>query len=106
LIGNLRLPDPATTTGEVMNETQTATAAVTVRDPFLLATDAGRGLGRRNVGQQLTGDARRVGLQPDGAQPVGPHDLRHSAAALAFESGASVVEVCELMRHANAGVTL
>lgn len=43
---------------------------------------------------------------PDGAQPVTPHDLRHSAAAAAFQSGATVVEVCEFMRYADPAVTL
>jgi site-specific recombinase XerD len=75
-------------------------------EAFVFAAESGAGLGRNNVGQHLSRDAQAVGLTPAGAQPVGPHDLRHSAAALAFESGASVVEVCELMRHANPAVTL
>ena len=45
-----------------------------------------------------------AGLNPEGAQPVGLHDLRHSAAGLAFESLA-LNEVSRLLRHANPRVT-
>jgi integrase len=34
------------------------------------------------------------------------HDLRHSLVAIAFEMGATLPEVAELVRHASANVTL
>jgi integrase len=50
------------------------------------------------------GDA--VGLNPEGAEPVGLHDLRHSLVAQAFDQKLTAPEVAELARHANAHVTL
>jgi integrase len=52
----------------------------------------------------LAGDA--AGLNGDGVEPVGLHDLRHSMVAIAFELGLSAPEVAVLARHANARVTL
>ena len=37
---------------------------------------------------------------------VSPHDLRHSTASLAIESGASLKEVQELLGHANPATTM
>ena len=37
---------------------------------------------------------------------VSPHDLRHTAASLALESGASLKDVQELLGHADAGTTM
>jgi integrase len=47
-----------------------------------------------------------AGLNPEGAEPIGQHDLRHTAAALALQSGANPAEVAELMRHSNPSVTM
>ena len=47
-----------------------------------------------------------AGLNPEGIEPVGLHDLRHSLVAIAFENGATAPEVAELARHANPNVTL
>lgn len=41
-----------------------------------------------------------------GLREVSPHDLRHSAASLAIESGASVKEVQSLLGHKDPAVTL
>jgi integrase len=49
------------------------------------------------------GDA--VGLNGDGRDPVGLHDLRHSFVALALDAGLSLAETSVLARHANARVT-
>jgi len=48
--------------------------------------------------------ATNAKLNPESAQPIGLHDLRHSAAGLAFESLA-LNEVSRLLRHANSRVT-
>jgi integrase len=61
---------------------------------------------RRNVLRALTTAAEVAGLNGEGHQPVGLHDLRHSLIANAFEHGADHREVAELARHANARVTL
>jgi len=47
----------------------------------------------------------KAGLNGDGLEPVGLHDLRHSIVVLAF-AHATVREVAELARHANPKVTL
>jgi integrase len=36
---------------------------------------------------------------------VSPHDLRHSAATLAYDGGLELREVSELLRHASTAVT-
>ena len=45
-------------------------------------------------------------LNPDGAKPVAPHDLRHSCAGLLFAAGVPVPKVAAILRHANPRVTL
>lgn len=56
--------------------------------------------------QALYRTATRVGLNPPGEQRVGQHDLRHSACAVALQSGAGPAEVMELMRHADSATTM
>lgn len=50
--------------------------------------------------------ADNAGLNGEGLEPVGVHDLRHSLVAIAFEQGLTAPEVAVLARHANAKVTL
>lgn len=50
--------------------------------------------------------AARAGLDSPDVEPLGPHDLRHSAGALALQSGASIAEVSEFLRHASPLVTM
>jgi integrase len=38
-------------------------------------------------------------------QKCRPHDLRHSAAELAFEHGAELIDVSRLLGHANTAIT-
>ena len=61
---------------------------------------------RRNVLRAVKAAADRAGLNGDGREPVGNHDLRHSCAALAFSLGMTPVEVSRLLRHADSAVTL
>jgi integrase len=75
-------------------------------DALLFLGDHGELIGSRRTWRVLGTAAKRAGLNPPGLPPVGQHDLRHTCAALAFEAGASVVEVAELMRHADPSITL
>ena len=71
----------------------------------MFVTSRGKPQSRRNALRALhkAGDAE--GLNGDGREPVGLHDLRHSFVALALDAGASLAEAATLARHANAKVT-
>ena len=60
--------------------------------------------GRRNAHRAISRAATKAGLAPAGAEPVAPHDLRHSFAAFLLEK-LSLVEVARLMRHADVSIT-
>jgi integrase len=53
---------------------------------------------------RVAGDKAK--LNPAGAKPVAPHDLRHSCAGLLFAAGVPVPKVAAILRHANPRVTL
>ena len=74
-------------------------------DALVFTTANGKPQVRRNALRALhvAGDA--AGLNGDGVQPVGLHDLRHSLVAIAFERGLTLPEVAMLARHANPRVT-
>jgi integrase len=74
------------------------------QDALVFQTRTGRSPGRRNILRAVQTAASAAGLNPDGTQPIGLHDLRHSAAGLAFGSLA-LNEVSRLLRHANPRVT-
>jgi integrase len=73
-------------------------------DVLVFQTRGGKSPGRRNVLRAVQTAAANAGLNPAGVQPLGLHDLRHSAAGLAFEYLA-LNEVSRLLRHANPRVT-
>jgi integrase len=50
--------------------------------------------------------AVKAGLVGAGDEPIGVHDLRHSASAFAFDAGLSVAEVARFLRHSNPSITL
>jgi hypothetical protein len=52
---------------------------------------------------KLVGDA--AGLNPDGVEPIGVHDPRHSLIGLALDAGASLARAALLARHASPKVT-
>jgi integrase len=86
---------------------QAARSLARVRaDELVFTTTRGQPQSRRNAlrAVHLAGDA--AGLNGDGLEPVGLHDLRHSMVAIAFELGLTAPEVAVLARHANAKVTL
>ena len=70
-------------------------------------SDAGKAQNRHNAARALRKAADKVGLNGEGREPLGLHDLRHSFVGLALANPAlSVPEVVALARHAHAGVTL
>ena len=75
------------------------------RSSFVFTTARGKPQSRRNAlrAVHLAGDA--AGLNGEGVEPVGLHDLRHSFVALALDSGVTLAEAAVLARHANAKVT-
>jgi integrase len=75
-------------------------------DALVFQTASGNPLHRRNVLRAVQRAARAAGLNGEGREPVGCHDLRHSCAALAFSLGMTPVEVSRLLRHSNSAVTL
>ncbi len=68
---------------------------------------AGKSQSRRNALRALHQAGDAAGLNPDGAERVGLHDLRHSPVALAFQSKEPTIpEIAELARHATPNATL
>jgi integrase len=74
-------------------------------DAFVFTTARGKPQSRRNALRAVHAAGDAAGLNREGRQPVGLHDLRHSYVALALDSGLSLAETAALARHANAGVT-
>lgn len=75
------------------------------RDALVFVTGTGKPQQRRNVlrAVHLAGDT--AGLNGDGRQPVGLHDLRHSFVAIALAAGLTLPEAAALARHASPRVT-
>lgn len=78
------------------------------QDSLVFVTATGRPQSRRNALRAVNVASRHVGLwsDEDGREPVGLHDLRHSAASFYFDAGWKTREVSRLLRHANPTVTL
>jgi integrase len=77
-----------------------------VRASSLVFTTAqGKPQSGRNALRALHNAGDAAGLNGDGVEPVGLHDLRHSFVAVALEAGATLAEAAVLARHANAKVT-
>jgi integrase len=75
-------------------------------DAFVFVTMRGKPQSRRNALRAIHKAGDALGLNPDGSEPVGLHDLRHSLVAAAIDRGATAAEVAELARHANPRVTM
>lgn len=71
----------------------------------MFQTARGRPQSRRNALRALHTAGDSLGLNGDGREPVGLHDLRHSFVAALLASGGSLAEAAALARHANARVT-
>ncbi len=75
---------------------------------LVFPTSTGQPQSRRNALRAVNNASKVVGLwsEEDGREPVGLHDLRHSAASFYFSQGRKTREVSRLLRHANPGVTM
>jgi integrase len=75
------------------------------RDALVFTTSRGRPQSKRNALRALHAAGDAAGLNPDGVEKIGLHDLRHSYVAIALDSNATLAEAAVLARHANARVT-
>jgi len=78
----------------------------THRDALVFSTTRGKPQSRRNTLRAVQHAGDEVGLNGDGRQTVGLHDLRHSFVAIALANGVTLPEAAMLARHANPRVTL
>jgi len=76
------------------------------QDALVFQTLTGRPQSRRNALRAVNVASERADLVPEGAEFVGPHDLRHSFAAYAFSIGLTPPEIARAMRHSNSRVTM
>ena len=76
------------------------------RDALVFSTIRGKPQSRRNALRAVQHAGDEVGLNGDGRETVGLHDLRHSFVAIALASGVTLPEAAMLARHANPRVTL
>ncbi|PWU24782.1 MAG: hypothetical protein C5B48_04630 [Candidatus Rokuibacteriota bacterium] len=74
-------------------------------DALIFTTATGKPQSRRNALRALHKAGNNAGLNSEGAEPVGLHDLRHSLVALSLDCGLTLAEAAVLARHADAKVT-
>lgn len=74
-------------------------------DAFVFMTSRGRPHGSRNVLRAVYAAGDAAGLNREGLERVGVHDLRHSFVAVALAAGLTLPEAAALARHANPRVT-
>jgi len=75
------------------------------RSRRVFTTVTGQPQSRRNALRALHAAGDAAGLNGDGLEPVGLHDLRHSLVAGALDTGVPLAEAAVLARHANAKAT-
>ena len=98
--GRLRLPIPADVGPAVVAYLRRRPAGATCRELFVQVRGAPRPMNSRAVTQVVARHAARAGLGV-----VRAHRLRHSAARAVLVAGGSLLEVGELLGHANAQVS-
>jgi integrase len=74
-------------------------------DRLVFVTESGKPQSRRNALRAVRAAGDAAGLNGEGREPVGLHDLRHSFIAIALEHGVTLPEAATLARHANTRVT-
>ena len=74
-------------------------------DALVLTTSRGRHHGRCNVLRTVHAAGDAAGLNAEGRERVGVHDLRHSFVAVALAAGLTLREAGALARRANPRVT-
>jgi integrase len=74
-------------------------------DALVFTTASGKPQGRRNALRAVYAAGDAVGLNGDGREPVGVHDLRHSFVAVVLAAGMTLPEAAALARHSNPRVT-
>jgi len=75
-------------------------------DSYVFATRDGNPLSQRNAGRALTNTAKSADLNPDGAQALSWHHLRHTAISRLIAAGLDVVQVQRQAGHAKPSITL
>ena len=74
-------------------------------DAFVFVTATGKPQHRKNALRAVHAAGDAAGLNPEGAEKVGLHDLRHSCAGLLLAAGVPMPKVAAILRHADARVT-
>jgi integrase len=75
------------------------------REALVFTTARGKPQSRRNALRAVHKAGDNAGVNGEGLEPVGLHDLRHSLVAGALDSSVTLAEAAVLARHANAKVT-
>jgi len=75
------------------------------RDHLVFTTATGKPQSRRNALRAIYDAGDAAGLNGEGVERVGLHDLRHSFVGIALDSGVTLAEAAVLARHANARIT-
>jgi integrase len=75
-------------------------------ESLVFCTREGKPLSQRNAHRALRSAGDQGGLNPEGAQPVSWHDLRHTAISRLIAAGLDVVEVQRQAGHARPSITL
>jgi integrase len=83
----------------------TQTASLSSPDALVFTTSRDKPHGRRNVLRAVYTAGDAAGLNGNGRQRVGVHDLRHSFVAIALAGGLTLPEAAALARHANPRIT-
>jgi integrase len=78
----------------------------THQDALVFTTTTGRPQSQRNALRAVNEAADTAGLNGEGREKVGLHDLRHTFVAIALANGVTLPEAAMLARHANPSVTL
>ena len=74
-------------------------------DALVFQTRTGQAQHRKNVLRAIYASGDDAGLNGEGVQPVGCHDLRHSCAGLLLAAGTPLPKVAAVLRHADTRTT-